>query len=90
MGSPREPSILENCGLIVSWNDLEGLAHQQELPVIDESVSLGKTTGLEVNGDDIQELVEEHGQELTPNKPMDLCHEQQQEVIKKITSAEEE
>ncbi|VFV31172.1 Hypothetical predicted protein [Lynx pardinus] len=41
--------------------------------------------GLEVNKGDIQELVEEHGQELTTNKH----HEQQQEVME-ISSPEEE
>ena len=46
--------------------DLEGFAHEQQPPVVDETVSLGKTRGLEVNEDDSRELVEEHGQEPTP------------------------
>ncbi|VFV30728.1 Hypothetical predicted protein [Lynx pardinus] len=46
--------------------------------------------GLEVNEDAIQELVEEHGQELTTDKLMDLHCEQQQVVMEEITCAEEE
>lgn len=53
-------------------------------------MSLGKIIGLEVNEDDIQELVEEHGQELTTKELMDLHHEQQQEVMEEISSTEEE
>ncbi|VFV27576.1 Hypothetical predicted protein [Lynx pardinus] len=46
--------------------------------------------GLEANEEDIQELVEKHGQELTTDKLMDLYREQQQEVVEEISSAEEE
>ena len=46
--------------------------------------------GLEVNDNDIQELVEEHDQDLTTDKLMDLHHEQLQEVMQEILSAEEE
>lgn len=41
---------------------------------------------LDMNEDDIQELVDEHGQELTINQLMDLYCEQQQEVIEEILS----
>jgi hypothetical protein len=46
--------------------------------------------GLEVNEDDIQELVEEHDQELTTDELMDLHHEQQQEVMEEVSSEEGE
>ncbi|VFV42898.1 Hypothetical predicted protein, partial [Lynx pardinus] len=69
-------------------HDLEGLAYEQEPPVVNEIVSLGKTMGLEVT--DIQELVEKHGQELTTDELMNLHREQQQEVMEEISSAEEE
>ncbi|XP_075913253.1 uncharacterized protein LOC116957625 isoform X2 [Petromyzon marinus] len=73
------------------WSDcVEGFAHEQEPPVVDEIVSLGKTMGLEVNEDDIQELVEEHGQELTTDELMDLHREQKQEVTEEISSDDEE
>ena len=41
------------CPDCVVGHDLERLAHEQELPVVDEIVSLGKTMGLEVDKDDI-------------------------------------
>lgn len=41
-----------------------------------------------MNKDDIQELVEEHSQELTTDELMDLHREQQQEVIEDISSEE--
>lgn len=45
----------------VLWHYLEGLAHEQELPVFNQIVALGKTVRLEVNEDNTQELVEEPG-----------------------------
>ncbi|VFV20511.1 Hypothetical predicted protein [Lynx pardinus] len=68
----------------------EGLVHEQQPPVVDETVSLGKTRGLEVNKDDIQELVKEHGQEPTTDELMGLHYEQELEVMGEISSAEEE
>ena len=46
--------------------------------------------GLEVNEENIQDLVEEHGQRLTTNELMDLHHEPQQEFMEEILSTEEE
>ena len=43
-----------------------------------------------MNEDNIQELVEEYGQELTTNELMELRCEQQQEAMEEISSAEEE
>ena len=70
-------------------HDLEGLVHEQQPLVVDQIVSSGKTMGLEVNEDDIQELVEEHGQELITHEQMDLRCEQHQGVMEEISSAEE-
>ncbi|XP_042768073.1 tigger transposable element-derived protein 1-like [Panthera leo] len=69
--------------------DLEGLAHEQQPPVVGETVSLGKTRGLEVNEDDSQEPVEERGREPTTDELMGLHREQQQEVMGEISSAGE-
>jgi hypothetical protein len=57
----------------VPENDVEGVAHLEEPPVVDDIVSLRKTLGLEMNETDIQKLGEEHEQELTT----DLHREQQ-------------
>ena len=48
------------------------------------------TLGLEVNEADIQELVEEHEQELTTDELMDLHCKQQQEIMEHISSEVEE
>lgn len=45
---------------------------EQEPSTINEIVSLRKAMGLEVNGDDIQKLVEQHGEKLITNQLMDL------------------
>ncbi|XP_010614848.1 tigger transposable element-derived protein 1-like [Fukomys damarensis] len=66
-----------------------GLADDPESAVVEEIVSLGKTMGLELNEDDIQELLEEHGQELTTEELMDLHREQQQEAVEEISAEEE-
>ena len=59
------------------WSDcVEGFAHEQGPPVVDEIVCLWKTMGLEVNEDYIQELVEEHVPELNTGELMDLQCEQ--------------
>ena len=92
MGSPRELSNLlgETWPDCILGNDLEGLAHEHELPVVNEIVSLWKTVGLEVNEDNIQELAEEHGQELNTEQLMDLHCKQEQEAMEEISSTEEE
>ncbi|UYV66257.1 PARVA [Cordylochernes scorpioides] len=75
---------------IVHAYDFKGLSGEQEPPIIDVIVSLGKTLGLEVNEPIIQELVEEENQELTTNELIDLHREQHQEVKEVISSGEEE
>ncbi|UYV71872.1 hypothetical protein LAZ67_9000820 [Cordylochernes scorpioides] len=75
---------------IVHAYDFKGLSGEQEPPIIDIIVSLGKTLGLEVNEPIIQELVEEEDQELTTNELIDLHREQHQEVKEVISSGKEE
>ncbi|XP_068121604.1 tigger transposable element-derived protein 1-like [Hyperolius riggenbachi] len=73
------------------WSDCvvgHDLVYEPEPPVVDEIVSLGKTMGLEVNEDDIEELVEENSHELTTDELMDLHLAQQQVVMKEISSEE--
>ena len=70
--------------------DFEGFESVPVEPVVDETVSLAKTMGLEVDNNDIDELVLEHRQELTTEKLMELYSVSQQEVVEKISSGEEE
>lgn len=60
----------------MGWGHLRDFAHDQELPVADEIVSLGKIVVLEVNEEDIQKLPEEHEQELTTAELMYTHREQ--------------
>ncbi|KAL6464622.1 hypothetical protein MHYP_G00269390 [Metynnis hypsauchen] len=55
---------------------------QPEPIILEELVSLGKSMGLEVNENDIDDLVEEHGEELTTEELKDLQQQQQSEVLK--------
>ncbi|VFV34592.1 Hypothetical predicted protein [Lynx pardinus] len=92
--SKQRPRVLEDVEkLLLVWINekrlAEGLAHEQQPPVVGETVSLGKTRGLEVSEDDSQELVEEHGQEPTTDELMGLHRKQQQEVMGEISSAGE-
>lgn len=57
---------------------LEGFAHEQELPDVEEIVSLGKTMELEVNEGEIQE------------EPIDVDREQPQEIKVEMLSKVEE
>ncbi|XP_070586956.1 tigger transposable element-derived protein 1-like, partial [Erythrolamprus reginae] len=60
--------------------------------ILEEIVSLGQSMGLEVNEDDIEDLVEEHSEELTTEELKDLQQQQQSEVLKVLQeeTAEEE
>ncbi|GBM28002.1 hypothetical protein AVEN_217902-1 [Araneus ventricosus] len=57
---------------------------------VNEIVSLAKVRRLEVDSDDIDELVEEHNQELTTEKLMELHFVSQQEIMDESLSEEEE
>ncbi|KAL0269199.1 UNVERIFIED_CONTAM: hypothetical protein PYX00_007011 [Menopon gallinae] len=63
---------------------------EQDLPVIQDILSLGKNMGLEVNEEDVQELVKEHRHEPTLEELMDLHLEQQQEATLESSVEEEE
>ncbi|XP_076358046.1 uncharacterized protein LOC143250798 isoform X2 [Tachypleus tridentatus] len=58
--------------------------------VVEDTVSLGKCMGLNVSGDDVEELVEDNNTELTTEELQDLQKEQQQKATEKVSSDEEE
>ncbi|GCC30802.1 hypothetical protein chiPu_0009256 [Chiloscyllium punctatum] len=62
----------------------------EEPPVVPVIVSLGKSMGLEVSEEDVEELVEDHKNELTTEELQDLHKTQQEEVAEEISSEEEE
>jgi hypothetical protein len=66
--------------------DFEGF---EEPPVVPDMVYLGKSMGLEVSEEDVNELVDDHRTELTTEELQHL-NQQQKEVAKEISSWEEE
>lgn len=53
-------------------------------------MSLGRSMGLEVDGDDVEELAEDRGTELTTEELQDLQREQQQPAAEERSSEEGE
>ncbi|XP_063842553.1 tigger transposable element-derived protein 1-like isoform X2 [Scylla paramamosain] len=61
----------------------------EELPVVPAIVCLGRAMGLEVSENDVEELVEDHKNELTKEELQDLLKMQQEEVAQEISLEEE-
>ncbi|XP_059549399.1 tigger transposable element-derived protein 1 isoform X1 [Myotis daubentonii] len=73
---------------VVSETDFERL--EPEAAVVEEIVSLGKSMGLDVDEGDINELMEEHSEELTTQELKELLTQQHTEVLQEIDDTEEE
>nr|XP_053650862.1 tigger transposable element-derived protein 1-like [Cherax quadricarinatus] len=73
----------------VDKRDFEGFEANpgNPMPVEESTVALGKCLGLEVSGEDVEELVEEDNDELTTDELLD--HLQQQEARPEETASEE-
>ncbi|GBO43886.1 Tigger transposable element-derived protein 1 [Araneus ventricosus] len=63
---------------------------EPEVPVEEEIVSLGKSMGLVIDERDVNELVEEHSQELTTEELQELQSQQHSGVLKEIRFEEED
>ncbi|XP_064093866.1 tigger transposable element-derived protein 1-like [Macrobrachium nipponense] len=75
----------------VAERDFEGFEiEEEEEPVEEEIVSIGKTIGLEVDERDIEELVEEHSEELTTDELKELQEQRHTEALTEATSEGEE
>ncbi|XP_069161518.1 tigger transposable element-derived protein 1-like [Procambarus clarkii] len=61
-----------------------------EALLVDDIVALGHTLGLEVDAADVQELVEEHSDELTTEELLELQKELVQQEVQELSSGEEE
>nr|XP_057925930.1 tigger transposable element-derived protein 1-like [Doryrhamphus excisus] len=59
-------------------------------PIVECIVSLGKSLGLDVSGQDVEELVNDHSEELTTEELQELQVEQQQTAAQDIASDEDE
>ena len=60
------------------------------MPVEEEIVSLGKSMGLEVDEADVNDLVEEHAEELTTDELKELQTQQHTEILQEINEPEAE
>ncbi|XP_069961423.1 uncharacterized protein [Cherax quadricarinatus] len=76
----------------VLQKDLEGFEadHDDPTPVVESVVSLGKSMGLDVSDQDVEELVDDHTEELTTKELQELHLEKQQIAAEEIASEEEE
>ncbi|GBO26528.1 hypothetical protein AVEN_253957-1 [Araneus ventricosus] len=70
--------------------DSEGFETVPVEPAVNEIVSLVKIGGLEVDSNDIDELVEEHSQELSTEELAELHCASQQEVVEESLSEKDE
>uniref|UniRef100_UPI00358F0D9F tigger transposable element-derived protein 1-like isoform X2 n=1 Tax=Myxine glutinosa TaxID=7769 RepID=UPI00358F0D9F len=73
---------------VVSKRDFEGF--EPEVLVVEEIVSLGKSMGLQVNEEDVNDLVEKHNEELTTEDLKELEQQQNTEVLQEINAEEPE
>ncbi|XP_069168651.1 tigger transposable element-derived protein 1-like [Procambarus clarkii] len=73
----------------VAERDFEGFEPEPEVPLVEEIVSLGRQLGLELDGANVEELVEEHNENLTTEKLQALQKEQQEEAAEEISSEED-
>ncbi|XP_066978517.1 tigger transposable element-derived protein 1-like isoform X3 [Macrobrachium rosenbergii] len=76
-----------NC---VAERGFGGFEAETEVQVVDEIVSMGKSMGLEVNDADMEELVEDHREELTTEELLELQSEQVKAIHKELLLEEEE
>ncbi|XP_074170474.1 uncharacterized protein LOC141567452 [Rhinolophus sinicus] len=61
---------------------------EEDAPIVEDVVSLGKSMGLEVSSDDVEELVEDHKTELTTEELQNILTEQQQAATEELSSEE--
>ena len=73
--------------------DFEGFGSEpvnvDEEVVMDDIVSMGKSMGLEIHQNDVNELVEGHAVELTTEELMHLQQQRQKDMVEEISSDEE-
>lgn len=81
-----------NAGWRNLWPDCVPERDFEELEpeIVDEIVSLGQNMGLEMDNDDVEELVEEHSNELTTEELQHLQAEQEKNLAEDMSSEGEE
>ena len=77
----------------VPERDFEGFetpAAVEEIAVVDDIVSMGKSMGLDVNNEDVEELVKDHNAELTTEELLHLQSEQQKNLVEELEQSSED
>ncbi|KAF2367541.1 hypothetical protein FHG87_001710 [Trinorchestia longiramus] len=67
-----------------------GTCTTKENAVMEDILSMGRSMGIEVNREDIDELVEGHSSELTTEELLYLQQQQQQDLVQEQESSEDE
>ncbi len=67
-----------------------GTCTTEENAVMEDILSMGRSMGIEVNREDIDELVEGHSSELTTEELLYLQQQQQQDLVQEQESSEDE
>jgi hypothetical protein len=73
----------------VAGRDFEGFDNEN-FAVVDDTVSLGKNMGLEINNEYVEELLEDHKNELSSEKLKQLQEQQQKTIVEEMSSDKEE
>ena len=74
----------------VPEQDFEGFGEETGAPEVEEIVSIGKTLGLEVNEEDIEELLDDHKEDLNTTELQELQNEQQKTLAEEHSSHSED
>lgn len=74
----------------VPERDFEGFGEETGAPEVEEIVSIGKTLGLEVNEEDVEELLDDHKEDLNTTELQELQNEQQKTLTEEHSSHSED
>jgi hypothetical protein len=78
---------------IIKERDFEGFVEEPEPatdPVVDDIVIVAESIGLQVDSGDVEELVEEHSEELSTEELQQLLAEQQRMAAEELSEEERE
>ena len=74
----------------VPERDFEGFGEETGAPEVEEIVSIGKTLGLEVNEEDVEEQLDDHKEDLNTTELQELQNEQQKTLAEEHSSHSED
>ena len=74
----------------VPERDFEGFETDAPAADVEEIICLGKSMGLEVDSEDVEELVQDHSTQLTSQELVYIQNEQQKNLAEEQSSKDEE